>query len=216
MNLKNYSLKEINEVLQVCMVIQVRNIFIAQNKANTLETFYPELAKKIYENDNVVLKDILYELSKKIISEEETILAVKNRKFKRSENKAVRYLLKNIFDFESDKEIKVNSDAQYVNLEHILPQNPKEGSQWRRNFDESTIEKYTSNIGNLTLLLGKKNSSLGNKEFSEKREKLRESSIIQNKEIAKNQKWTKNEIEERADNLAQKVIEVWNGRITNN
>ena len=216
MNLKNYSLKEINEVLQVCMVIQVRNIFIAQNKANTLETFYPELAKKIYENDNVVLKDILYEKKKKIISEEETILAVKNRKFKRSENKAVRYLLKNIFDFESDKEIKVNSDAQYVNLEHILPQNPKEGSQWRRNFDESTIEKYTSNIGNLTLLLGKKNSSLGNKEFSEKREKLRESSIIQNKEIAKNQKWTKNEIEERADNLAQKVIEVWNGRITNN
>lgn len=209
MNLKGYSLKEINEVLQVCTVIQIRNIFIAQNKANTLETFYPDLAKKIYENDNNILKNILNELKNKIISEEETILAVKNRRFKKTENKAVRFLLKDIFDVESDKEIKINSDAQYVNLEHILPQNPKEDSQWRRNFDESSIGKYTSNIGNLTLILGKKNSSLGNKEFSEKSGKLEESSIIQNKEIAKNKKWTKKEIEERADYLAQKIIEVW-------
>lgn len=209
MNLKGYSLNDINKALQVCMVIQVRNIFIAQKKANTLETFYPELAKKIYENENIILNEILNELSGKIINEEETILALKNRSFKRSENKAVRYLLKSIFDVESDKEIKVNSDSQYVNLEHILPQNPKEDSQWKRIFDESIIEKYISNIGNLTLLLGKKNSSLGNKEFSEKREQLKESSIIQNQEIAENIKWTKKEIEERADRLAEKVIKVW-------
>lgn len=209
MNLKEYSLKDINKVLQVCMVIQVRNIFIAQHKANTLETFYPELAKKIYINDNEILDVILQELNKKIVSEEETILATKNRRFNKNENKAVRYLLKGIFDAESKKEIKVNSDAQYVNLEHILPQSPKEDSQWRRNYDESIIESYISNIGNLTLILGKKNSTLGNKEFSEKREELKKSSINQNKEIAKNQKWTRKEIEERAEYLAQKIIEVW-------
>src|SRR5699024_4120831 len=50
MNLKEYSLKDINKVLEVCMIIQVRNIFIAQHKANTLETFYPDLAKKIYNS----------------------------------------------------------------------------------------------------------------------------------------------------------------------
>jgi len=209
MNLKEYSLKDINKVLEVCMIIQVRNIFIAQHKANTLETFYPDLAKKIYNSKEKILDVILESLNEKIVSDEETILAAKNRKFNKSENKAVRYLLKGIFDFELGKEIKINSDAQYVNLEHILPRIPKEGSQWRRNFDDSNIDSYISNIGNLTLILGKKNSSLGNKEFSQKRIELKKSSIIQNNEIARNKKWTRKEIDDRAERLAKRIIKVW-------
>jgi len=56
---------------------------------------------------------------------------------------------------------------------------------------------------------GKKNTSLGNKEFTEKRLKLKDSNIKHNMEIAKNESWTRKEIEERAQKLANKITCVW-------
>ncbi|PTE70815.1 HNH endonuclease family protein, partial [Staphylococcus gallinarum] len=94
-------------------------------------------------------------------------------------------------------------------LEHILPQNPKVDSLWFQNFKSTNINNYINNLGNLTLILGKKNTSLGNKEFTEKRLELKDSNIKQNLKIARNESWTRKEIEERAKDLATKMIYVW-------
>lgn len=209
MNLKNYDLKSVLKVLEICLSIQVRNIFIAQHKANTLENFYPDLAKKIYSNDDYILPYIIKELKNKIISDQETIIAAINRHINSSEFKKIRYILKTLYDFENNNEITVNGDSSYVNLEHILPQNPKVDSLWFQNFKSTNINNYINNLGNLTLILGKKNTSLGNKEFTEKRLELKDSNIKQNLKIARNESWTRKEIEERAKDLATKMIYVW-------
>lgn len=209
MNLKDYDLKSINKVLKICLNIQVRNIFIAQQKANTLENLYPDLARKIYSNSKEILPIVIQDLQTKIISDQETIVAASNRYINSSEFKKIRYILKAIYDFDTNKEITINGDSEHVNLEHILPQNPKDESLWIKNFKTTNISNYINNLGNLTLILGKKNTSLGNKEFTEKRLKLKDSNIKHNMEIAKNESWTKKEIEERAQKLANKITCVW-------
>lgn len=209
MNLKDYKLKEINDVLQVCLNIQVRNIFIAQQKANILESFYPDLAKRIYSDSQNIVHKIIQELQSKIISDQETTSATINRIITSNEFKKIRYILKTIYDFDTKKEITINGDSMHVNLEHILPQNPKSDSLWLKNFNSTNIGHYKNQIGNLTLILGKKNTSLGNKEFVDKKIKLKESNIKENINIAKNKGWTKKEIEERSQELAKKIICVW-------
>lgn len=209
MNLKDYDLKSINKVLKICLNIQVRNIFIAQQKANTLENLYPDLARKIYSNSKEILPIVIQDLQTKIISDQETIVAASNRYINSSEFKKIRYILKAIYDFDTNKEITINGDSEHVNLEHILPQNPKDESLWIKNFKTTNISNYINNLGNLTLILGKKNTSLGNKEFTEKRLKLKDSNIKHNMEIAKNESWTRKEIEERAQKLANKITCVW-------
>src|SRR5699024_4394976 len=134
MNVKQYDINDINRVLNKCLSIQIRNFFIAQHKANTVEHFYPDLAKDTYENKNIITEEILDRLNKKVITDIEVRSLLKTRKIKKRESKPARYLLKRIYDFENDREIEVNSNTKHVNLEHILPQNPKEDSAWRYHF----------------------------------------------------------------------------------
>ncbi|MBT2831080.1 DUF262 domain-containing protein [Staphylococcus coagulans] len=208
MNFKNYPLADINKVLKICLTIQIRNIFFAKQKANTLESFYPDLAKKIFNSNNSILETIIIDLNSKIINDEETLVAIKNRKIKKNENKIIRYILRDIYDHENDREITINNDTQFVNLEHILPQNPKDGSSWLTIFADD-LNEYIYKLGNLTLILGKRNSDLGNKEFNEKRIQLKESKISQNTAISKNNSWTRLEIDNRTEELAKMILELW-------
>ncbi|MGG3915983.1 DUF262 domain-containing protein [Rossellomorea vietnamensis] len=208
MNLKKYTISEINTALEKIMSIQVRNIFVSQDKGNTIETFYPNLAHKIYL-ESLTIEQIVQILQQKTTSDEEVINDLKTRKFTKSEHPRVRYILKKIYDYENSKEIKVNGDTLFVNLEHILPQTPKTNSKWKDSFGEDIIEDYTNNLGNLTLILGKKNFSLGNKEFSEKRIELQKSEIKQNQEIAENENWTRKEIDNRIEKIAKIFVEIW-------
>ncbi|MDR5604084.1 HNH endonuclease family protein, partial [Staphylococcus coagulans] len=93
-------------------------------------------------------------------------------------------------------------------LEHILPQNPKDGSSWLTIFADD-LNEYIYKLGNLTLILGKRNSDLGNKEFNEKRIQLKESKISQNTAISKNNSWTRLEIDNRTEELAKMILELW-------
>ena len=62
-----------------------------------------------------------------------------------------------------------NKSSREVNLEHILPVNPTEGSRWLKDFS-NTDERYisTRKIGNLTVLLNSINSSIKNSDFDNK------------------------------------------------
>lgn len=208
MNLRDYSISEINLALEKIMSIQMRNIFASQDKGNTIETFYPTLAQKIYL-EKLPINKIVKTLQAKAISNEEVKNDLKARKILKNENARARFILKKIYDYENSEETVVNGDSLFVSLEHIIPQAPKENSKWRESFKDENIEEYIYNLGNLTLLLGKKNSSLGNKEFSEKKIELQKSAIKQNSKIAENRYWTCKEVDERLEKLAELFIEIW-------
>lgn len=73
-------------------------------------------------------------------------------------------------------ELKYHSDevrvaSGIINIEHILPQNPTEGSQWTKDFTFEQRYTYTHKIGNLCLISRKKNTSLGNLDYVYKKER---------------------------------------------
>ena len=98
-------------------------------------------------------------------------------------------------------------------IEHVLPQNPTEGSKWCENFDEEQREKWTHRIANLVLLSGRKNSSASNREFGEKKKNyLRRggmSPFALTVLVQECEEWTPAVLEERQNWLLQQFDEIW-------
>jgi hypothetical protein len=69
------------------------------------------------------------------------------------------------------------SMPETISIEHILPQNPTNGSEWTKNFTDIEREEWTNKIGNLVLISRRKNSSQGNKDYVEKRNKYFKNNI---------------------------------------
>ncbi|QQW78603.1 DUF262 domain-containing protein [Helicobacter pylori] len=76
--------------------------------------------------------------------------------------------LANYFMADEEKPHFIVMDAE-TQVEHILPQKPKRGSQWNADFDKEKREEWVNNIANLTLLKRKKNAQALNGDFDEKR-----------------------------------------------
>lgn len=56
-----------------------------------------------------------------------------------------------------------------LSVEHILPQKPDDESLWDKNFTLEQRENWLHRLGNLILISSRKNTSLGNKDFVEKK-----------------------------------------------
>lgn len=206
---KNYEISDINNVLKAILSLQIRNFFIAKNNPNTVEQLYPRLAKIAYESNENKTDEIIKILEDTMVSDNDILAIMKTRYFNRQgDNKLVRIILKEIYDSESYREIEISDDSIQVNLEHILPQNPSKNSFWVENYTEEEREKYTYMLGNMTLILGTRNSSLGNRDFQDKKEKLIESDIPQNKELGEVKEWTKEIIEKRTEKLTKLMLKI--------
>lgn len=109
--------------------------------------------------------------------------------------------------------------AQYKNgifsIEHVLPQNPKAGSEWLRIWeDESTREYWTHKIANLIPLTRKKNSQAQNFDFQDKKykyfiEKNGVSSYALTTEIISTIEWTPISVAERQKRLLGIFAKHW-------
>ena len=65
----------------------------------------------------------------------------------------------------------VFSLPETISIEHILPQTPDLSSQWAVDFTEDDRNRWTDNLGNLVLISRRKNSSQGNLDYDDKKEK---------------------------------------------
>jgi len=64
-----------------------------------------------------------------------------------------------------------------ISIEHILPQNPYDGGQWKADFTDADREEWTNKLGNLVLISRRKNSAQSNKEYADKKDKYFKSNI---------------------------------------
>lgn len=64
-----------------------------------------------------------------------------------------------------------------ASIEHILPRNPSADSQWVKDFSEAEREEWANKLGNLVLISRRKNTSQGNRDYVEKKEKYFEKNI---------------------------------------
>ena len=98
-------------------------------------------------------------------------------------------------------------------LEHILPQNPAEASQWRAKWSDSDIEDYLHDISNIVLTFD--NSHYLNFEFDVKRGSAgaghcyANSDIRQERKIADFADWTVEECKSRKAQLSKWICSRW-------
>ena len=64
-----------------------------------------------------------------------------------------------------------------ISIEHILPQNPYDGSQWKQDFNDFEREEWTNKLGNLVLISRRKNSAQGNRDYIDKRDRYFKNNI---------------------------------------
>lgn len=101
-----------------------------------------------------------------------------------------------------------------ITVEHVLPQNPKAGSQWEGWIPDSTTRSlWVHRLGNLALLSRKKNSSAGNYDFDKKKEsyfKKKGVSPFQiTTQVISETEWTEPVLIARQQLLLSKLVDVW-------
>lgn len=104
-----------------------------------------------------------------------------------------KYLLLKLEYLMSDNTAHL-SGYKYISVEHVLPQNPKENSEWCKEFTKEERQQWTNKLANLVLISKRKNSSLSNSDFKDKKEKYFKSRMDVFKSskifVEKNDKWT--------------------------
>lgn len=64
-----------------------------------------------------------------------------------------------------------------LSVEHVLPQNPADNSQWVLDFAKQDRELWTDRLGNLVLITRRKNTSQGRLDYSDKKKRYFERNI---------------------------------------
>ncbi|MTP73964.1 DUF262 domain-containing protein [Turicibacter sanguinis] len=210
MGLRKFDLSDINIVLEKIISLQLRNIFIANNKANTLEQFYPGLANKIYLEQITDVSTILLKISDMMVTDTQLYECFNNKIIETRKDEAIiRFILKEIYNSQND-EIIINANSRDVNLEHILPKTPDEHSQWIIDFsDPEQRFVLTRKIGNMTVLLNRINSRIKNSDFNIKKSAYIESAIPENKILGNKTEWKKPDIDQRSIDLYNVFKQIW-------
>ncbi|MCK1419669.1 MULTISPECIES: DUF262 domain-containing protein [unclassified Bradyrhizobium] len=102
-----------------------------------------------------------------------------------------------------------------VTVEHVLPQNPSQGSKWLTDFPEaSERDRWVHKLANLVLLTRRKNSQASNFDFVEKKEKyfamkagVANFAITSN--VLKEKEWTVATLKRRQAEILGAIAQLW-------
>ena len=137
--------------------------YSSTERIKNMNEILKEIEKEGQTVDGLLNNDELFKINKENLEN-----ALNRNDFYRK--KYARYILLK-YEFLKSSNTALISNYKNISIEHILPQNPNENSQWRNDFTKDEIEDLKHNLGNLILINGKKNASLGNLDFAEKKEK---------------------------------------------
>jgi hypothetical protein len=132
-----------------------------------------------------------------------------------------KYILAKVFEADMGQALRLNMSS--LHLEHILPQS------WTQNWsdfdpgDRMSPNEWVYSLGNMVILESSINQKASNKAFSEKVELYKRRSSEQDEGTAipntyrvhedfrkgAIKDWTKDQIIERANNIASKACEIW-------
>ena len=124
-----------------------------------------------------------------------------------------KYVLLRLDELLSDAS-GVSYDHPRISVEHVLPQNPKVGSDWMKWFTPAQREFWTHRLSNLVLLNRTKNASAGNYDFDRKKTqyftaKYGVASFAITTQVLQQKKWTADILEERQEELVGLLTKEW-------
>lgn len=175
--------------------------------------------------DKVELENYLISIQKSLIQKSgiqrfprntETINALKEKDVYNIKPKNRTYLLERIENFQNTEPVIIEGNSD-ITIEHIFPQNPDPKWKIELGAEEYNFikENYLNTIGNLTL--SGNNGKLGNKPFTEKQimnvdgkeQGYKFSRLWLNRDLKEKTKWDKEEIEIRANQIAERFLKIW-------
>lgn len=109
-------------------------------------------------------------------------------------------------------------DHSVITVEHVLPQTPKEDSEWLKNFEDPS--EYVHKLGNLVLLTRIKNSQARNYDFQKKKTSYFESkngisTFALTTQVIQETTWTPEVLEARQKKLIKLLMKAWNMDVDN-
>jgi len=125
------------------------------------------------------------------------------------ERRFARYLLLKLDYYYQNHDQKMHFET--LSVEHILPQNPSDSSQWVKDFTSEERDEWTHKLGNLVMITRRKNTSQGRLDYIEKVRKYFEKNIDtcpnSLRVLKKYQQWTLMELKENHSIVLNKIRE---------
>lgn len=205
-----FSPDEFGKLTRLLVVMAVRYNFIGEERTGVAANYYSDIPRPIRQGTITKAAQVFSQLKIIYPSDASFIDAFKVKMV--TDSKRARYILAEIENSQSAFEKIVNSDPDYVNLEHILPKNINQHwspSQTLVSVDEHRF--YVNRLGNLALVPKDKNKKGGSKSFEEKKSeifsKCQEFSTTSG--IVEYDFWSRSAIEERQAMLANLAVHAW-------
>lgn len=168
---------------------------------------YVELLKQLGNGDG--LDSAAFELDE--AERSETRLALDGPLYQNK--RVVKYVLLRL-DETLTQSSGVTYAHKYISVEHVLPQNPKEDSQWRQDFTDEERTLWTHRVGNLLLLNRVKNSEASNRDFTHKKQgyftgKNGVTNYALTTQVVQQDAWTTEVLENSQTDRMKMLVKLW-------
>lgn len=204
--LDKFDPKKASAAFKRLVAVAVRFQIVGGAGGGTLERIYSDAARAVTDGKLTSIGEILKGFTT-LPSDSAFIAAFSVASI--SKQALARYYLRMLESASPDKsgELVPSSNANRVNLEHVLPITPSES--WSKEWNTDDAKAYQRRLGNMAIMAAKLNSVIGNEEFSKKVVELKKSSFLFTKMIGDFAKWDKAAIEARQTAMAEVAAKVW-------
>jgi hypothetical protein len=199
---------DFEKIIHAVVVITMRYNVIGSLPTPEQEDVYHGVARQIWNGECASVISVLNELADLYPSDGKfrADFADKILPTGQSRNARVaKYILGELERQLGGPAIDVDSDE--LTIEHVLPQQP-DSQSWPK-FSDRNVDLLRFRFGNMTLLRRRANLSLGNVDYTKKREAYLESEFLMTRQLAASDDWTPDGIEARSKKLAKVATSIW-------
>ncbi len=196
------------EITKKTISLTFRYSTIMNSDAKELERLYANSAKRLKDEHEDAVEDILNDLKRKFPAQDPykaVFLAKDDMK-----HSVARYIFQKI-EYHLDEGSKRTVGSSTHDVEDIFPREPQ---QWERaGYTTREIEelrKCQSMLGNLALMKKEDNRTVKNKSFDKKKEYYKKSKIHFTNKLVNVPNWTPTEIQKRQAELYNLSLKIWN------
>ena len=118
------------------------------------------------------------------------------------------FIMRYYWAMQEDETDTVYQELLYKNitLEHIIPQQPDENTNWQTDFDAEFREQFTYKLGNMTLLTKSKNSKANNFDWQKKRSVYKRTNLAMTLQLAQTTKMMPTDLENRQKHIVETLV----------
>jgi uncharacterized protein with ParB-like and HNH nuclease domain len=182
---------------------------VLRKNFNWRQSRYPQIIKEIDKGHDIFSEESTLEVT--LEDKKEVLEKLNGDVYLNLKDSARRYVLLKLDSLLTQGQPYY--DYSIITVEHILPQNPKEDSEWLINFPEPL--KFVHKLGNLVLLTRVKNSQARNYEFLKKKSTYFQSksgitTFALTTQVIQESEWTPEVLDIRQKLLIGLLKKAWN------